>query len=251
MSEIRRTESVEAFEAPPSEPLISLSDVLAGIAWVGFHTARLTAKGAVAGTRLACQGGKALAHELRKSHDRSLTLPEIDYLIDHSADNREALQKLAATPAMELPKADATPWQAEFESLEPTDRNGLKSAMHRLVRSRQARLQTDLANLVSDVCHELGFEATTFRPEQGILIAKKGREVLSFAIDRRKDGGISLHSDAEGFHGGGCIRALDAVHLRVEKRGVRLGKYSRVRKDDHRAIDGARISSNRRLRMRK
>jgi hypothetical protein len=250
MSEVRSTETVEAFEAPPSQSLISLSDVLAGVAWVGFHAARLTLKGTVAGARLACQGGQAIARELRESHQRSLSLPEIDRLIDSSGDNGEALRQLAATPAMDLPMSEATRWQADFAALAPTDRAGLKSTMHRLVRNRQSRLQADLTSLASEVCGELGFVPTTFRPEQGILVAKKGRETLSYTFDCRKDGGISQHSDAEGFHGGACIRTLDAVQRGMEKRGVRFGGSSRFRKDEHRAIDGARVGSVRRIRIR-
>lgn len=250
MSEIRRTESVEAFEAPPSEPLISLSEILTGVAWVGFHAARLTTKGTVAGARLACQGGRILARELRESRQRSLTLPEIGELIDRSADNREALRQLATLPAMDLPKAEVSRWQAEFASLSPADRSSLKATMHRLVRSRQSRFQADLTNLAFEVCSELGFKSTVFHPEQGILVAKKGQETLSFAVDKRKDGGISLRSDADGFHGSACIKTLNAVQRGMAKRGVRFRRSVRARKDEQRAIDGAQLCMNRRIRIR-
>ncbi len=248
MSEIRRTEPVEAFDAPSSQPLISLSDILVGVAWVGYHAARLTVKGAVAGSKLACQGGEALARNIRESRTRALTLPEIDRIIDQSNDTGEALRHLASTPAMELPQSDMSRWQGDLSTLNPTDKSGLKSAMHQLVTGRQSRMQSDLTIIAAEVFSELGFQTTSLRPEHGVLVAKNGRQRIFVAVDKRKDGGVALNLDADGFHGGACIRTLDAAQRKFEKRGVHFHVSSRKRKDEHRAIDGRRVGGIDRIR---
>jgi len=246
MSEIRRTEPVEAFEAPPSEPLISLSDVLAGVGWLAYHGARLTFKGA----KLAYQGGSAIAKSIQESHDRPLTLPEIDAVIDRAPDAGDALRQLSSTPSLELPAAAAQRWQADFSVLAPVDKEGLKSAMHRFVGERQIRHQAEISRIAADCCLELGFQASTLRPEHGVLVARKGRETLTVVTERRKDGGVALHFDADGFHGDACVKTLNSLHRKLEERGVRFHISTRRRKDEHRAIDAGRLSSANRLRHR-
>jgi hypothetical protein len=246
MSEIRRTEPVEAFEAPSSEPLISLSDVLAGVGWLAYHGARLTVEGA----KLAYQGGSALAKSIRESRDRALTLPEIDAIVESAPSNREAIERLAGTRALDLPKSTVARWQSEFSVLDPSDKEGLRSAMHRLVGERQTRLQSEISTLAAESCRELGFQASTLRPEHGVLVARKGRETLTVVTERRKDGGIALHFDADGFHGDACVKTLNALHRKLEERGVRFHVSSRRRKDEHRAIDAGRLGSGQRLRHR-
>jgi hypothetical protein len=237
---------VEAFEAPPSEPLISLSDVLAGVGWLAYHGARLTFQGA----KLAYEGGSALAKSIQESRNRPLTLPEIDAFIDHAPDAGDALRQLAGTPSLELPVAAAQRWQADFSVLAPGDKEGLKSAMHRLVGERQVRHQTEISRIAADCCLRLGFQASTLRPEHGVLVARKGRETLTVVTERRKDGGVALHFDADGFHGDACVRTLNALQKMLEEQGVRFRVSSRRRKDDHRAIDARRLGSANHLRHR-
>lgn len=246
MSEIRRTEPVEAFEAPPSEPLISLSDVLAGVGWLAYHGARLTFQGA----KLAYQGGNALAKSIQESRNRPLTLPEIDAVIDRAPDAGAALRQLAATPALQLPTAAAETWRADFSSLAPADKEGLKASMHRIVASRQQRMQADLTTLGSKICAEMGFQVETLRPTQGVLVVKRGREKITVTADRRKDGGVALDFDAEGFHGDACVKTLNKLHRCYEEHGVRFRVSSRRRKDDHRAIAGERVGQINRRRQR-
>jgi len=246
MSEIRRTEPVEAFEAPSSEPLISLSDVLAGVGWLAWHGARLTVKGA----KLAYEGGCALAKDVREARAEALSLPEIDATIDRAVDNGEALRHLFVTSALDLPQAEAARWRSDFSVLNPSDKAGLKAAMHRLVGLRQQRLQTSLSTLAAECCAELGFKATTLRPDQGVLVAKHGREQITVVVEKRKDGTVSYHFDADGFHGDACVRTLNKLHRKLEDRGVRFRVSSKKRKDDHRAIDATRMGLGNRNRLR-
>lgn len=243
MSEIRRTESVETVEVPPSEPLISLSDILQGVGWLAYHGARLAVKGAVAGSILAYKGARAVSRAVQES--RALSLSQANAAIHESENAEQAIRKLAASPGFEIPEAQAQLWKTRLETLVATnDKMGVAHMAREIVRARQDRMQATLLTLAAESCREIGFEAVALPAEHGVLIAKSpdGRRTITVEVDKAKEGDVMFDLKAKGFHGGTCIGALDAVHKGMESRGARFRVASRRRIDQQPAFDGRRIS---------
>ena len=241
MSEIRYTEPVEAIEVPPSEPLISLSDILMGVGWLAFQGTKLAVKGAVAGSILAYKGARAVTKAIQES--RPLLLRQVDDVIAQANSAKEALTHLAAAPGFEIPQAEAEQCKSRAEALATAnDKLGVAAMAREIVRTRQDRLQTTLLTLATESCREIGFNAVTLRANHGSLVAKSadGRQTITVEVDKAKDGDLKLHFDADGFHGGACIQALDALHKRMASKGVRFRVGARKRKEQRPAFDGKR-----------
>jgi len=68
----------------------------------------------------------------------------------------------------------------------------------------------------------LGF----IRVDHGVLVAKSadGRQTITVTVDTATDGHEKLHLEVDGFHGGACSDALDALQAKLDATGVRLLK---------------------------
>lgn len=243
MSEIRRSEPVETIAVPPSEPLISLSDILAGVGWLTYQTGKLAVKGAVTGSILAYKGTRALTNAIQES--RALSLSQVDEVVAKSQTASEALTNLATAPGFDLPEAQVEAWKARIEKLAvANDKPGVATMAREIVRTHQDRLQATLLTITSKSFQEIGFTPKPFRVEHGAMVGKgrDGRQTITVAADKAKDGSVQLHFDAEGFHGGACIQALDALQEKMEANGVRFRISARKRKEERPVFDGRRQS---------
>lgn len=244
MSEIRETTTIDDVEVAPSEPIITLGELLAGVGYLAYQGTKFVVKGAVIGGLLAYKGGRVLATELREPRRNRLSLSEIAPLVDSSKSLHEALASLANASGFEIPKCDAEKWKARIVNLVATDSKlGVAAMAKELTYARQERLKMSVLKLTEEACAEIGFTTAPHRAEHGILVAKStdGRRKITVAVDKTKEGDVKLHFDADGFHGGACIEALDALQNRLEAKGVRFTLDTRRRKDDRPAFDGRRI----------
>ena len=244
MSEIRETTTIDDIAVAPSEPLISLGDLLAGIGYLAYQGTKLAVKGAFVAGSLAYKGGRALASEIAKARAERLAVSEIAPLVNSSGDAREALRALSTADGFEIPRVESEKWKARIETLvAKNDKLGITALATELTRSRQERLKTSLLKLTAEACGEIGFSGQTLRAEHGALVAKSadGRRTITVAVDKAKDGDVKLHFDADGFYGGACIEALDALQAGLDAKGVRFRLESRIRKDGRPAFDGRRL----------
>ena len=244
MSEIRETTTIDDVQVAPSEPLISLGELLAGIGFLAYHGTRLAVKGACLAGSLAYKGGRVLASEITSARARRIAVSELAPLVSSSDNAREALHALATSDGFEIPKAESEKFKARIESLvSANDKLGITALATELTRSRQERLKMSLIKLTAEACGEIGFSGQTLRVDHGVVVAKSadGRRTITVTVDKAKDGDVKLHFDADGFHGGACIEALDALQARLATKGVRFRLESRMRKDGRPAFDGRRI----------
>lgn len=244
MSEIRETTTIDDVEVALSEPVITLGELLAGVGYLAYQGTKFVVKGAVIGGVLAYKGGRALANELREPGRNRLSLSEISPLVDSSASVPEALASLANARGFEIPKCDAEKWKARIGSLVATDSKlGVAAMAKELTYARQERLKMSVLKLTKKACEEIGFITAPNVADHGILVAKStdGRRTITVAVDKAKEGDVKLHFDADGFHGGTCIEALDALQNKLAAKGVRFTLDSRRRKDGQPAFDGRRL----------
>jgi hypothetical protein len=243
MSEIRRTTTIEDIDVPPREPLISLSDVLTAGGWLALQTLKLTAKTAIVGTQLAINGGIAMSNAIRK-HRRHVTFSDVDRIAGSAASAREAVTSLAAFSSLQVPDREASALNARLQALVATnDRAGVAAVAKGLVAARQDRLQAQLVPLVAEACRSIGFTPTGIAPTGTLVAAHRNgtRQSLSIEVAKSKDGGIQLHLDADGFEGGACVVALDALQTELRNRGVHCDLQERHRKQSRPAVDGNRL----------
>jgi len=243
MSEIRRTTTIEEIEAPSREPLVSLSEVLATGGWLAFQGLKLAAKTAVVTTRLAVQGGIAVSDAFRE-HRRHATFSDVDGIAKNSTSAREAVTSLAAFSTLQVPSREASALNARLQALVATnDRAGIAAEAKGLVAARQDRLQAQLVPLVAEACRAIGFAPSQMTSAGGIVAAyREGtRQSLSVEVAKAKDGGIQLHIDADGFTGGACAVALDALQTELRNRGIHCDLQERKRKQSRPAFDGNRL----------
>lgn len=240
MSEIRKTNTVKEVDAPASEPLISLADLLAGVGWLAFQGTKLAVKATVG----AYKGVRAVSKSVREARQAGLSLGEIATLISEAQDVRQAVVDLATHAGLKIPKAQADQWKAQVEKLVASnDRTGTLTLAKELITAHQDRLQTTVLTLAADTCQEIGFKAVIVRVGNGLLIAKSedGKRTLAIEAEKAREGGIRLHFDADGFHGGTCAQALDALERGLRARGVRFDVQDRRRKDRRPAYDGRKL----------
>lgn len=236
MSEIRRTTSIEIEESPSSERGLSLADLLVGAGWLAYQGTRLAAKGAIAGVKLA-----AHAMQTSRGHaDKALTISGARQIIERSPDAAAALRDLAARPGMEIPVEDSPRWRQALASLSPTSNKGeVMKLAEGMIRLRQDRLQATTSMLVAEACTAIGFAPKPLNGSPGLVTATgAGTRRITVELAKDRDGGLRMHLDAHGFHGGECIRALDALQRELAKHGVSFHVDSRQRKDRAPAIDG-------------
>lgn len=242
MSEIRRTTTIEDIDVPPREPLISLSEVLAAGGWLAFQGLKLAATTAVVGTQLAIRGGIALSHAIHEH--RQATFSAVDGIAKNSASAREAVTSLAAFSTLQVPSKEANALSVKLQSLVANnDRAGIAAVAKGLVAARQELLQAQLVPLVAASLKAIGFTEVVISPAVGLVSAlREGtRQSLSIDVAKAKDGGIQLHLDADGFEGGACIVALDALQTELRNRGVHCDLQERRRKQSRPVVDRRRI----------
>ncbi len=243
MSEIRRTTTIEEIEAPSREPLISLSEVLAAGGWLAVQGMRLAATTAVVTTKLAVRGGIAVSDAIRE-HRRHATFSDVDGIAQGSTSAREAVTSLAAFSSLQIPSREASVLNAKLQALVANnDRQGIANLAKGLLVARQDRLQAQLVPLVAEACRSIGFTPTGIAPTGSLVAAYRDgtRQSLSIDVAKAKDGGIQLHLDADGFEGGACVVALDALQAELRKRGVHCDLQERNRKQSRPAFDGNRL----------
>lgn len=243
MSEIRRTTTIEDIDVPPREPLISMSEVLAAGGWLALQTLKFAATTAVVGTHLAIRGGIAVSEAIRE-HRRQATFSDVDGIAKGSTSAREAVTSLAAFSTLQVPNREASALNARLQTLVATnDRAGVAVVAKGLVAARQDRLQAQLVPLVAEACRAIGFTSAQMTSNGGVVAAyREGtRQSLSIDVAKAKDGGIQLHLDADGFTGGACVVALDALQTELRNRGVHCDLQERHRKQSRPAFDGNRL----------
>lgn len=236
MSEIRRTTSIEIDEPPTTERGLSLADLLAGAGWLAYQGGRLAAKGAIAGVKLA-------AHAVQNSRahlENPLTISGAKQIIERSPDAATALRELAARPGMVIPVDCSPQWKQTLASLSPESNKGeVMKIAEGMIRLRQDRLQATTSRLVAEACNAIGFSPRPLNGSPGLVTANgAGTRKITVEVAKDRDGGLRMHLDAHGFHGGECIRALDALQRELAERGVSFHVDSRQRKDRAPAIDG-------------
>lgn len=236
MSEIRRTTSIEIEEPPTTERGLSLADLLAGAGWLAYQGGRLAAKGTIAGVKLA-------AHAIQTSReqaDKPLSISGARQIIERSPDAASALRELAARPGMEIPIDDSPRWSQTLASLSTSSHRGeVMKLAEGLIRLRQDRLQATTSMLAAEACKAIGFSPKPLKGSPGLVTASgAGTRRITVEVAKDRDGGLRMHLDAHGFHGGECIRALDALQRELAERGVSFHVDSRQRKDRAPAIDG-------------
>ena len=236
MSEIRRTTSIEIDEPPTTERGISLADLLAGAGWLAYQGGRLAAKGTIAGVKLA-------AHAIQASRDhadKQLTISGARQIIERSPDAAAALRDLAARSGMEIPVEHSERWRHTLASLSPASNKGeVMKLAEGMIRLRQDRLQAATSRMVAEACTAIGFAPKPLSDSSGLVTATgAGTRRITVEVAKDRDGGLRMHLDAHGFHGGECIRALDALQRELAERGVSFHVDSRQRKDRAPAIDG-------------
>jgi hypothetical protein len=250
MSETLTTTTIDRIEAPQREPCISLADVLAGISMLAFHGTRLAVKGTILGSQLAYKGIKAGAEAVKANRLRN---DEIERMAMGSASAGDALKSLASTSGFELLAQEAGGFRSRIQTLvSNNDRLGVATLARELRNASQQRLQANLKQMTAEACRKIGFEAVTLRAHSGILTAQSdhapGRLDIHFANDDK--GGVKLHIDAEGFHGGACVARIDALLDQLSESGVRFGVVDRQRNDRSPAFDGRSILQSSRLHCR-
>ncbi len=248
MSEIRRTTTIDRIDVPPREPLISLGDVLAAGGWLAARGLKLAASTAVVGGKIAFDGAKALSSVIKDSSPR-VTFSHLEQIASASGSAREVLATLADTGVIEIAESEAPALTAKLAAIIANDDRGAALTVGReLVAARQTRLQAQLIPLVAESCRAIGFVSSEDAQRQGVVdTMKKGtRQRLNIEVAKDKNGGIQLHLDAEGFEGGACVEALDALQAELRKRGVRCELQER-RKKPARPV---RIGERSRIRIR-
>lgn len=211
MSEIRTTTTIESIEVPSVEPIFSFAAVVTSC---GSATS-LTAGAATAVSR---------AH---------VPLPLMEKMIMESGSARAAVAQLAQTAGLEVTLPQSAALRARVESLVASDdRSGVVRLARELVAGRQSRLQSQLTTLVAASCRAAGFTECSAGPGRGLLYAVKPgtRQNLSIEVAPSKEGQVQLHLDADGFEGGACVHALDALEAELRRRGVHCRLQSRRRK---------------------
>lgn len=244
MSEIRKTTTIEEIETAPSEPLISLAEILTAVGWVAYHGTRIAVKGAVAGTVLAYKGGKALGGALKESRRKSMSLSEVGRVVESSSDAKDALTKLAAHATLELPKKRAEALTSRLKTfVASNDKAGIASIARELIVARQSRIQAQLIPIVMESCRAIGFDPQVVDPASGIVVARgEGRQQVTIEVAKSKEGDVRLHTDSDGFTGGACAYVvLDPLEKELRSRGVRFELDERYAKDRRPVFDGPRI----------
>lgn len=236
MSEIRRTTSIEIEEPPTSERGLSLADLLAGAGWLAYEGTKLAAKGTIAGMKLAAHA----MHAANEGHHSPLTLSRAKQIIQSAPDAAAALTSLAAQPGLEIPVAESQRWKQTLAALSSTSGKGdVLKLTEGIIRGRQERLQAKTGKLVAEACQAIGFAPKQLNGSPGLVTAAGiGTRKITVEVAKERDGGLRMHLDAHGFHGGECIRALDALQSELARRGISFRVDSRRRKDRAPAIEG-------------
>jgi hypothetical protein len=242
MSETLTTTTIEDINVQRREPAISLADVLSAVGTLAYQGTRLTVKGAVIGTRLAAAGIRAGASAVKA---RRLKSREIDSVVHSAASAQDALIRLSATPGFELPAESAGVMKARLTKLAANnDKAGVLTLAHEIQASSQESLRATVMELATNACRKIGFEAVSLHPQHGLLTARSGvgPGSLSIEVAKSSDGGVQLHVDADGFHGGSCVVKVDALLAELTAQGVQFSLSKRSRNDQSPAFDGNRIS---------
>ena len=243
MSETLTTTTIEDIKVQRREPAISLADVLSAVGILAYHGTRLTVKGAMIGTRLAATGIKAGATALRAQR---LKNREIDSVVDAAPSAQDALLRLSASPGFELPAGSANVMKARITKLAANnDKAGVAILAHEVMTSSQESFRATMMELVTNACRKIGFEVVSLHPQHGLLTARSGvgPGMLSIEVANNADGGVQLHVDADGFHGGACVVKVDALLAELAAQGVQFSLIKRSRNDRSPAFDGNRIST--------
>jgi hypothetical protein len=211
MSEIRTTTTIEPLDLPSVEPIFSLATVLR----TGGAASCVTAD---------------TANVVIGPH---LPLALMEKMVMESGSARVAAAKLAQIGGLEVSQRQSVAIRSRVEALVAADdRPGIVRLARELVAGRQTRLQSQLTTLVAASCRAVGFTSCVAGPGRGLLSATKPgtRQILSVEVAPTKDGRVQLHLDADGFEGGACVLALDALESELRRRGVHCRLQSRRRK---------------------
>jgi hypothetical protein len=230
MSEIRETTSIEIEEPLNQQRGPTLAELLAGAGWLAYQGGRLAVKGTIAGAKMA-------KHAL--SSEGALTIPAARKIVESSPDASTALRELATRPGMTFPAADATKWGQTLAALsQQSDKTKVLQFAEGMIRLRQDRWQTQTSKLVVEACEAIGFSPKIINGSPGLVTAiGAGTRKVTVEVAKDREGGLRLHFDAHGFHGGECRRVLDALHRELAARGVSFVIDSRRSKDRAPALD--------------
>jgi hypothetical protein len=251
MSEVRETTTIEEIDAPASEPLISLTQVLAAVGWLAYQGTRVAVKGAIAGSVLAYKGGRAIAAAVKEQRKQAC-MSEIARAVGSSRIAQEAVAKLSLMSGLEISQNEAPLFTARLQTLVANnDKRGIGTMARELVIARQTRIQSQLLPIVVESCRAIGFEPQPLDVRHGIIVAKgKGRQTITIEIARAKDGDVRLHFDSDGFEGGACAyAALDPLQDQLRARGVRFELTKRARKHQRPVFDRSRMNQPRHIRL--
>jgi hypothetical protein len=233
MSEIRQTTTVEMLDVPPPEPVITLRELLAGVDWLATKDSAKTLN--------------------LRTAPPTAALPFTSSLLPNRHRPNEVLSKITAISALEVPQRNGAALLNQIEKLVlSNDATGIEALGRALNLGCQNRQQDALLKLVSKSCGEIGFHGVPIPNRNNIVFARSadGARTLTIEVDKTKKGGLELHMDADGFHGGACVETLDRLEKILHKRGVRFTSKDQRRKDRCPAFDGRRLAARGQTRVR-
>jgi hypothetical protein len=240
MSEIRKTTTIQQVEAPPPEPMISLAEVLAGIGWLAINGTILACKGSV----LAYKGIRAASQSIREARETCAVAGEIAQPVRDFGAVQETIVNLAADQRLEIPRRQAEQLRLRLEKLAASNnKTGALALASELLASRQDRLQQTVLKLTAESCREIGLTNVNISSATGLVIAKSadGQRTFTVDVEKTRDGGVRMHRDSDGFHGGTCAPVHDAFDQAMRSKGVRFNTQERRRKHPRGAYDGGRL----------
>ncbi len=225
MSEIRQTASIEMINVPAPEPTISLRELLIGLNWL--------------------QTANSPAAALQP------TLMSASKLLSSRQGVESTVDQVNALAGLEVPRTAAGALRTRIENLAAgNDGKGLEKLRNELIQEHQQRQQTTLQKLAFDACNEIGFAVAPQLNAYRIVTGRSGGRTLTIEVARAKSGDLRLHMDADGFHGGACVEALNRLEQSLARRGIRFKSPHRQRKDRRPAFDGRRIGIGNQAQLR-
>lgn len=233
MSEIRQTSTLEEIELPEA-PVVSFGALVADL----LRTQKST----------VCSAGMAThSVERRAVAGGSASLGVRGKISAVSA--REALVSMSACKSLEVPVAKRAAVTAHMATLiARNDNAGVARLGQQLVSDRQERITRALTPKVMKACQAIGFSPKALSNSSIIEARGQGTgQRISIEVAKTKAGGVSLHFDALGFHGDGCVQALDKLEKELQSQGVRYRIENRSRKRERPVYDQRRLASRRHI----
>lgn len=228
MSEIRQTSTLEEIELPEA-PVVSFGELLADL----LRTQRGT----------VCAVGPNVPSFVGKMPSVTSATAEVKDFPVPAISARDALISMSACKSLEVPvikQAAVTEHMATL--IARNDNAGVARLGQKLVSDRQERVTRALTPKVMKACQTIGFSPKALSSDTVVVAQRQGSsQRITIEVAKAKSGGVSLHFDAHGFHGDGCVQALDKLEKELQMQGVRYRIENRLRKRERPVYDQRRV----------